>query len=177
MSLSKKQVAILKQIEEITINPAGILTVEKIEESIKLFTKDIRPGRGLIGTKEEEETFGARSMSITLYILSISCIIPWILINRYLFLETPNAELRTEQPSSQVGHNGGEPDEDAFSDIDNVEQGHRPYKPNKPPSSVESDEEETAELDEKYVLVNGIVFGLWDYLGFGYMDHIVSLAC
>ncbi|KAF5872687.1 putative snf2 family helicase protein [Botrytis fragariae] len=158
MSLSEKQKALLKELNNITLDVDGILTSQTVEEASQFFLKDLRPGRGLIGNKSEEEKFGAR--------------------------KTPNAGLSTEPSSSHSAHSDGDEDDDAVSDIDNIEQGDRTYKPNRPPSPTESDEEEIEEeeeveesdkFDDKYVVINGIRFGLWDYLGFGYMDYIKTL--
>ncbi|TGO53540.1 hypothetical protein BCON_0121g00210 [Botryotinia convoluta] len=158
MSLSEKQKALLKELNNITLNVADILTPQEIEETSQLFLKDLRPGRGLIGNKSEEEKFGAR--------------------------KTLNAGLSTKPSSSHTAHSDGDEDDDGVSDIENIEEGDRPYKPNRPPSPTKSDEEEIEEeeeveesdrFDDKYVVVNGIRFGLWDYLGFGYMDYIKAL--
>lgn len=57
--------------------------------------------------------------------------------------------------------------EDGVSDIENVEQGHGPCKSHQLPSESEGDEEDDdkiVNLGDKFVVVNGVQMGLWDYL-------------
>ncbi|KAF7947577.1 hypothetical protein EAE96_008661 [Botrytis aclada] len=153
MSLSEKQKALLQGLDNIKLNVDRVLTPPKFEETLQLFMKDIRPGRGLIGNKSEEEKYGPR--------------------------KTPNTGLSTEQ----VLRDDGDDDDDIsdIDNIEQGDRLYKHNRAPNPAASdgedIEDEEkvEESEAFDDKHVVVNGIRVGLWDYLGYGYMVYIKDL--